>query len=48
MLEGEGIVNGAVKEPRRKLVAEWIVSVYLSVQPQMVRNAWMKKGYEWF
>jgi hypothetical protein len=27
MLEGEGIVNGAAKEPSRKLFAEWLVDV---------------------
>jgi hypothetical protein len=48
MLEGEGIVNGAAKEPSRKLVAEWPVDVYTNIPGQMVKNAWMKKGYEWF
>jgi hypothetical protein len=48
MLEGEGIVNGAAKEPLRKLVAEWLVDVYSNIPGQTVRNAWMKKGYEWF
>ena len=48
MLEGEEIVNGVAKEPTQKLVAEWVVLVHSSVQPQPVRNAWMKKGYERF
>ena len=48
MLEGEGIVNGAVKEPSCKLVAEWHVDVYTNILGQTARNAWMKKGYEWF
>jgi hypothetical protein len=48
MLEGEGIVDGVAKEPTRKLVAEWLVSVYTNMSGQTVRNAWMKKGYEWF
>ena len=48
MLEGEGIVNGAAKEPSPKLVAEWLVDVYNNIPGQTVRNAWMKKGYEQF
>jgi hypothetical protein len=36
MLEGEGIYDEAAKEPSQKLVAE------------PVRNAWMKKWFEWF
>ncbi len=48
MLEREGIVNGAEKEPSRKLVMEWLVDVCSNNPGQMVRNAWMKKGYEWF
>ena len=48
MMEGSGIVDGAAKEPSRKLVAEWIVEVYSSVPQEIGRNAWMKKGFEWF
>jgi hypothetical protein len=46
MLEGEGILNGAAKEPSRKLVVEWLVDVYSNIPGQSVRNAWMKKGHE--
>ena len=42
------IVDGAAKEPSRKLVAEWIVEVYWSIPQEISRNAWMKKGFEWF
>ena len=48
MLEGEGIINGVANKPTRKLVAEWVVSVYSSVQPKTVRNTWTKKRYKWF
>ena len=48
MLDGLGIVDGTAKEPSRKLVAEWLVKVYVSILPQIGRNAWMKKGFEWF
>ena len=48
MLEGEGIPNGAAKEPTRELVSEWRVTVYTNIPGQMVRNAWMKKGMNGF
>lgn len=48
MIEGEGIVDGAAKEPSRRLVAEWVLDVYNNFPNQIARNAWMKKGYEWF
>ncbi len=44
MIEGEGIVDGAAKEPSRKLVAEWVSEVYNNFPVQTVRNAWMKRG----
>jgi hypothetical protein len=36
MLEGEGIVNGAAKEPLQKLVVEWLVDVFSNIPGQMV------------
>ena len=48
MVTGEGIVNGAAKEPTRQLVAEWAVEVYKNLPVQTVRNAWMKTGFEWY
>ena len=48
MIEGEGIVDGAAKELTRKLVAEWVLDVYNNFPAHTARNAWMKKGYEWF
>ena len=47
MLEGEGIVEGAAKEPSWKLVAKWLVDVYTSIPGQTVRNSWMRTGFEW-
>jgi len=47
-VEGQGDRQWCDKQANAKLVAEWVVSVYSSVQPQTVRNARMKKGYEWF
>ena len=44
MLQGEGIVDGAAKEPIQKLVAEWIVYVYNNISSDTGRNAWRKKG----
>ena len=48
MIEGEGIVNGATKEPSRKLVAERVLDVYNNFPVQNARNELMKEGYEWF
>jgi hypothetical protein len=48
MIEGDGIVDSAAKEPSRKLVAEWLLGVYKNIPGQTVRNAWMKKGFKWF
>ena len=48
MLEGEGIVDGAAKEPLQKLVSMWLVAIYTSMPSHMVRNAWMKTGFKWF
>ena len=48
MIDGDGLVNSVAKEPSRKLVAEWILEVYNNIPGQTARNAWMKRGYEWF
>ena len=48
MLDGEGMVNGAAKEPTQKIMAEWVLEVYNTIPGQTARNAWMKKDYEWF
>jgi hypothetical protein len=36
------------KEPTRQLVAEWALEVYKNLPAQTVRNAWRKRGFEWF
>lgn len=46
MLAGEGIVDGAANEPSQGLVAEWLFDIYTSIPGQMMRNAWMKTGFE--
>ena len=48
MLKGDGTVNGSAKEPSKHLVVKWLVDVYSSILPKTVRNAWIKKGHEWF
>jgi hypothetical protein len=48
MLDGEGMVNGAAKEPTQKIMAEWVLEVYNTIPSQTARNTWMKKDYEWF
>ena len=48
MVDGDGLVSGVAKEPSRKMGAEWILEVYNHILGQTARNAWMKKGYEWF
>lgn len=46
----EGIVDGATKSPSRLLVAGWVdtVMAMMSAETTIIRNAWMKTGYEWF
>ncbi len=48
MLDGGGLVDGVVKEPTRKLVAEWIIGTYRNISVETGKNAWKKTGYEWF
>jgi hypothetical protein len=48
MLDGDGLVNGAAKEPTRKIVAEWVLEAYNSIPNQTAKHAWLKKEFEWF
>ena len=36
-----------VKEPTRKLLAEWIVGTHENISEEFDRNAWKKKDAEW-
>lgn len=46
----EGVVDGATKAPSRLLVAGWVntVMAMMSAETTIMKNAWMKTGYEWF
>ena len=46
----EGVVDGATKAPSRLLVAGWVdtVMAMMSAETTIIKNAWMKTGYEWF
>jgi hypothetical protein len=48
MLDGGGVVDGVAKEPSQKLVAEWIIRMYKNISVEIGKNAWKKRGYEWF
>ena len=48
MTDGEGIVDGIVKEPSRKVVTEWLVKSYTMMPETIGRNAWMNNGFELF
>ena len=48
MVAGDGIDNGAMKETSHKLVAEWLIDMYMNLPGHTVRNALMVKGFEWF
>ena len=36
MIEGDGVVDGAAKEPSRKLVAGWLVDVYKTFRVKLL------------
>ena len=46
----EGLVDGTTKAPTRLDVAGWVDTVMnlMSNETTIVKNAWMKTGYEWF
>jgi hypothetical protein len=48
MYNGGGIKGGEAMTPTRDLVAEWVIGTYKKIAKETGRNAWMKKGYEWF
>ena len=46
----EGLNSGTTSAPTRKVVAEWIDAVLTEMrnETQIIKNAWMKTGYEWY
>jgi phosphohistidine swiveling domain-containing protein len=46
----EGIANGTTSTPTRLNVATWVDQAMadMSAKHGIVRNAWLKSGYEWF
>jgi hypothetical protein len=46
----EGITNGTTSTPTRLNVASWVDQAMgdMSAKRGIVRNAWLKLGYEWF
>ena len=45
----EGIVDGVTKAPTQLQVAGWVdtVMAMMSAETTIIKNAWMKTGYEW-
>ena len=48
MRDGDGLVDGVVNEPTRKLVAKWIIGTYRNISVETGKTTWTKTGYEWF
>ena len=46
----EGLATGTTTSPTRKVVAEWIDAVIAEMKNEttIVKNAWLKTGFEWF
>jgi hypothetical protein len=46
----EGLATGKTTAPTRKVVAKWIDAVLTEMRSEttIVKNAWMKTGYECF
>ena len=46
----ERLVTGTMTLPTRKVMAEWIDAVMAEMKNEatIVKNAWLKTGYEWF
>ena len=46
----EGLNSGTTSAPTMKVVAEWIDAVLTEMrnETQIIKNAWMKTGYEWY
>ncbi len=48
LFEEGGFDDGVMKTPTRKMIAEWVVPCYNAISVEVGRNAWKKRGYEWF
>ena len=48
MVEAEEVANDKAKEHFQKLVAEWLIYLYMNFPGQTVRKALMKKGLKQF
>ena len=46
----EGLVDGTTKSPTRLMVACWVDTVMMQMRMEatIIKNAWLKTGYEWF
>ena len=46
----KGITNGTTSTPARLNIATWVdqARADMSAKRGIVRNAWLKSGYEWF
>eukprot|EP00956_Cyclotella_meneghiniana_P034504 scaffold105647_cov92-Cyclotella_meneghiniana.AAC.2 len=44
-MEAEGAVT--LQKPSRKLIGEWVLKAWASLDVQHVQNSWKKKGFEW-
>ena len=45
-----GLATGKTTSPTRKVMAEWIDAVLTEMKGEttIIKNAWMKSGFEWF
>ena len=46
----EGVIHGTTSPPSRRDVAGWVdrAMAEMKGEEQIVKNAWMKTGYEWW
>jgi hypothetical protein len=46
----KGVIHGATSTPTRRDVATWVDRAMAEMKSAVgiVRNAWLKTGYEWF
>ena len=47
-MKGDGIVDGAAKEPLQKLAAEWVIDIYTNISSEIGWKTWQKEEFEWF